>query len=263
MGERTYLKEIKQTWEAYYADQTTDTAIKDRVFFELECAELIAAVVESAAGVEGPLRILELGSATGFLASQVIRALRSEYRDLPVTYVGVDISENAVAVARNRCGGDARFEVSDFLEFLGGSDEPFDVVLAQRSIMALMERADQDRLLELVSRRLAAGGMGFFSEGTEDGLRRLTELRGQLGLPPFEKVWHSLYLDQEQFTRAFRNVTVKDYSSLFWLLTRVVYPHFAEPEHNTEFHRFAADLPQVGDFGLVKLVTVSNDAARQ
>jgi hypothetical protein len=51
----------------------------------------------------------------------------------------------------------------------------------------------------------------------------------------------------------FPSLEIIDYSSTYWLITRVVYPYFAEPKHNTALHDFAAGLHQDGPYGLVKL----------
>lgn len=258
MSERNDLATLRKTWDSYYGEKTMDTAIRDREFFALECAELVRALVaEIGGGGRRSLSILELGSGTGYLAQRVITALSEMPLGCSVNYTGVDLSPNAVGFANARCAGAAQFVESDALSFLESVEDRYDVILTQRSLMAVLDREEQDRILGRISVRLAPGGVGIFSEGLEEGLEVLASLRAELGLPPLEKVWHSLYLRRDQFASAFHSVKVTEFCSLYWLLTRVVYPHFSDPVHNSPFHRFAAGLPQVGGFGLVKLITVS------
>jgi len=241
-------------WDGYYAE-SSDTAIKDRPFFELEVQTLVGRLrAEAEARGPGRLRVLELGSGTGFLAERITEGL--EPLDLELRYDGVDFSEVGVqhAVARELPG--CAFHTADFIAFIEAAAEPYDVIVTQRSIIAVMEAADQNRLLELLRDRLAPGGLGLFSEGSVQGLARLNELRQQLELEPLEKVWHSRYLDEDELARIFDSVETEHFAPLYWLITRVVYPFLEEPRHDTPLHRFAATLPQSGDYSPVRLFAV-------
>jgi len=245
---------LVSVWDEYYSE-SGDTAIKDRPFFELEVVTLVDRLhAEAEARGANQLRVLELGSGTGFLAERIVEGLRP--LDLDLHYDGVDFSEQGVghAVARGLAG--CTFHRAEFLAFAETAAEPYDVIVSQRSIMALMDSAEQSRLLELLRDRLAPAGLGLFSEGTVQGLARLNELRRQLELAPLEKVWHSHYLDEGELTRIFGSIETVHFAPVYWLITRVIYPYFEEPRHDTQLHRFAATLPQSGDFSPVRLFAV-------
>ena len=70
------------------------------------------------------------------------------------------------------------------------------------------------------------------------------------------KVWHSCYLDENIFQTIFPICEKFDFSSTYWLITRVIYPFFEEPKHNSPIHKFAANISQVGDYSLTKLFVV-------
>jgi SAM-dependent methyltransferase len=245
---------LVDVWDEYYA-QPGDTAIKDRPFFELEVRTLVERLyAEAERSGATRLHVLELGSGTGFLAGRVVERLAGLGAGL--RYDGVDFSEAGVRQADERGLAGCAFHRADFLAFMEAAQDRYDVIVTQRSIMAVMEPERQTRLLELLRDHLAPDGVGLLSEGSEQGMARLNELRAGLELAPLEKVWHSRYLDEEELARVFGTVETEHFAPLYWLITRVLYPHFQEPRHDTPLHRFAATLPQVGDFAPVRLFAV-------
>lgn len=245
---------LVEVWDEYY-EVSGDTAIKDRPFFELEVRTLVdrlQAELERTAAAR--VSVLELGSGTGFLAARIGERLAQ--LGVELHYDGVDFSDVGVGLAARRALPGCAFHRSDFLAFLDATEKRYDVIVAQRSIMAIMQAGDQRRLLELVRDHLAVTGLGLLSEASIQGLERLNGLRAGLALDPLEKVWHSRYLDEREIDEIFTTVETEHFAPLYWLITRVLYPYFEEPQHDTPLHRFAATLPQVGDFAPVRLFAV-------
>jgi|GEM_PF-2758626 len=255
MGPDDANVELVDVWDDYYA-RPGDTAIKDRQFFDLEVATLRRCIGEEAARAGlGSVAVLELGSGTGFLAEDVVDELTR--RGVTVRYEGVDFSPVAVAAADSRAIPDCTFHCDDFLEFLDSNSQSYDVILTQRSVMAVMDRGGQERLLSLIRDHLRPGGLGLLSEGTVQGLARVNELRLGLSLQPLEKVWHSQYLDEGMVRRLFGTMAISQFASTYWLITRVIYPYFEKtPEHGTPLHDFAASIDQSGDYCPVRLFAV-------
>jgi SAM-dependent methyltransferase len=247
-------EELVDVWDNYYATME-DTAIRDRAFFELEVEAITSRVYEYAEAAQAAsLRVLELGSGTGFLAERVVERLRPLGAEL--RYDGVDFSAIGVERASRRNLPECDFHEADFLAFLEAAEGAYDIVITQRSIMAIMEPDAQTRLLSGLRDLLSPDGVGLLSEGSVQGLDRLNELRAGLDVDRLEKVWHSRYLDERDIELAFGSVEIVHFAPLYWLLTRVVYPYFDEPHHNTPLHKFAAGLPQAGDFSPVRLFAV-------
>jgi len=98
--------------------------------------------------------------------------------------------------------------------------------------------------------------IGIFSEVTTQAFKKLQTLRKKIKLPPLEKIWHSHHLDETIIPKMFHHSEIIDFSSTYWLITRVIYPFFEEPKHNTAIHKFASNLSQDGDYGLVKMFIV-------
>jgi SAM-dependent methyltransferase len=101
-------------------------------------------------------------------------------RELGCTYLGVDFSASAVAIARERAGDlPCRFEVARIPPLPRG---PFDVVLLLETMLAF---PDKEPLLGDVSRALTTGGRFAFT--LEEGLP-LTEAERD-SMPDADTVW--------------------------------------------------------------------------
>lgn len=108
-------------------------------------------------------------------------------RELGCSYLGVDLSPGAIAIARDRARDlPCRFEVSRVPPIPPG---PFDVVLVLETMLAF---PDKDALLEQVSRALPAGGrFGFTIEEGQpltDAERELMPDADTVWLTPFEEI---------------------------------------------------------------------------
>lgn len=101
-------------------------------------------------------------------------------RELGCTYLGVDYSSSAIALARQRAGDlPCHFEVARIPPIPSG---PFDVVLLLETMLAF---ADKARLVQEISRALVPGGRFAFT--LEEGL----PLTGpeQMSMPDADTVW--------------------------------------------------------------------------
>ncbi|MCR4327252.1 MAG: class I SAM-dependent methyltransferase [Nanoarchaeota archaeon] len=242
---------LKETWESQYSENQ-DTAIKDKPFFELEI-KTIKKEVEKISKEKDNLSILELGCGTGFLASELIK---DSLKDRKYTYTGVDLSKNAIEISKSRKIPKTFFLEIDFFNFFEKSTKKFDLIISQRSIMALLKKEEQIKLLKLISSRLTNKGIGLFTECLYGASQKINEYRKQLGIKPFEKVWHSRYLKTEEIKKIFPKFEITDFCSTYWLITRIIYPYFEEPKHNTKLAQVASKFPESGNYGLVKLIIV-------
>ena len=244
-------------WNSQY-ENSDDTAIKDKNYFNLEVNAIIEQIIKYVNKTNiSSLRILELGSGTGLLSSLITSSLSKKINCL-CNYTGVDFSNIAVNKSNDRNIDNCQFVQNDFITFLENNDEKFDIIISQRSIMALMDNESHITLLQLCKSALSNQGMGIFSEATKQSFEKIQELRSELSIPPLKKVWHSCYLDENIFHKIFTSCEIFDFSSTFWLITRVVYPYFEEPKHNSPIHKFAANLSQTGKYGLTKLFVVQS-----
>ncbi len=247
---------VKQLWDDYYAASDGDTILKDANFFRMEVTAISEALNREVVRLGRPVSILEFGSGTGALAETLLAALPGEFRD-GTSYCGVDFSVDACAKANARNLADATFVAEDFLRFLDRNEQRFDLIVTQRSIMAVIAEDQHTLMLESLPGALAPAGALILSEATQQAFDRVNALRSEVDISSMEPIWHCRYLDEGQVSRLFPTADFQDFASLYWLITRVIYPFSAEPLHNTPLHDMAARLEQTGDFGLVKLIVVS------
>ncbi|MEK6917458.1 MAG: class I SAM-dependent methyltransferase [Nanoarchaeota archaeon] len=242
---------LKQVWEEYYEEES-DTAIKDKPFFLLE-TETIEKEVGKIAENKKKLSILELGCGTGFLAKRLIKTV---FKNQEYTYTGVDISNKAIDKAKKRKIPKTFFMEADFFNFFEKSTKKYDLIISQRSIMALLKKEEQLKLLGLINSRLTDKGIGLFTECLHEASEEINDYRKQLGIEPFKKVWHSRYLRIDEIKQIFEKYKIVDFCSTYWLITRIIYPYFKEPKHNTRLSKVVAEFPESGKYGLVKLIIV-------
>ena len=242
-------------WNSQYVT-SDDTSLKDKNYFDLETNAIIEQIIKYVQKINSSsLNILELGSGTGLLSSLITSKL-SEKIYGSFSYTGVDFSDVAVKKSNDRNINNCKFIQNDFINFFENNNEKFDIIISQRSIMALMDNESHIKLLQLLKKSLSNQGIGIFSEVTKQSFEKIQKLRKELSIDPLEKVWHSCYLDEKIFQTVFTSCNIFDFSSIYWLITRVIYPYFEEPKHNSLIHNFASNLSQIGNYGLTKLFVV-------
>lgn len=244
-----------ETWDSQYKSKNK-TALNDENLFKIEVRAIINAIEQTEIFTNSKkIHLLELGCGTG----ELIRNMDREWKSTGVAFefVGVDFSEVAISKANSLLDKNQTFHQSDFLSHLADIEtDSVDLVVTQRSIMALMEMDDQKALIDHVYRIITPGGAAVFSECFNNGMDKFNELRASAGLSPLEKVWHSRYLDEKMLEDIFDTYSLQDFCSTYMLITRVVYPFFESALHNQPIHDIAALFPESGETSFLKLAVV-------
>jgi release factor glutamine methyltransferase len=94
--------------------------------------EVVARLAGGAAGRRGGLRIVDVGTGTGAIAIAVAIALRRRRALDAVAITAVDVSPDAVALARENAAAHGLLDAIDVRtsDLVGSDDGPFDLVLA-------------------------------------------------------------------------------------------------------------------------------------
>lgn len=191
-----------------------------------------------------------------------------------VRVVGVDFSPQMVrsALERLESVSDADASLGERVRFIEGDvsaleaaigERPFDVAITDRCLINLPSWNDQRRAIGILAGHLRPGGHYFAIENFIDGHQAMNALRREQGLPEIDVRWHNRLLDERAFleesARWFDVIEVDDFTSTYYLVTRVVYAALCaregtEPDYEHPIHEIAASLPPVGRFSPIRLV---------
>jgi SAM-dependent methyltransferase len=208
--------------------------------------------------LEGRSEVLDIGCGSGFgtlffgeVAESVIgedyaeemvkRAQR--FLDDPEYFAGI-MKEYAPDGAPS-LHGNVRFDVGDILS-LSHPDGSMDAVVAERVLINLPTEELQWKAVAEVARVLKPGGLLVLTEATRQGHKEMDRFRGMFGLPPIEKYWHNLYVDEEVFmeqldANRLRLTEVRRFEA-YNFLTKVIHPLAVaplEPEFMSGFNSAA------------------------
>jgi ubiquinone/menaquinone biosynthesis C-methylase UbiE len=205
-------------------------------------------------------KLLEIGAGNGVLMDHMVRAMPA------LRPVALEFSPDMFRVAQSRdlphvewIQGDVRA-----LPFTAGA---FDIVVSERCIINLMDRAHQEEALREVGRVLKPGGHYVCIEAFTDGLENMNQARQDVGLPAIPQAHHNLWFDKawfrEKASESFDIVELaqspslpqENFLSSHYFTSRVLYPAVSkkEPAYNSTFASFFSFLPPYGNFSPIQL----------
>ena len=232
------------------------STMADETTRRLELDAILACMRDALSG-QPTARVLEIGCGNGLLLAR----LRAEFPDIDLS--GCDYTPEMVELAQAR--GVERCTVQrEDVRALTYADGSFDVIVAERVLINVLDRGGQEQSLRELHRVLAPGGAFVMIEAFSDGLTNLNRARDELGLEPNVVPHHNLWFDTDWFAGAlaglFEPVVGDDlppanFLSSHYFISRVVYPAVTRREvmHNTEFVKFFSFLPPRGEFAAIQL----------
>jgi len=252
------VNNLKKTWNLQYKSGD-DTALKDKNLFNIEI-NIIISQLKLKIHNKSHVNILELGCGTGYFL-RIVQEELSKIKNFTFNITGVDFSDSAILYANNRSLSNTRFECKDFSEFLRSNNKKFDIIVTQRSLMAIMEENDQEIILKQMHDALTSKGAMVLSECFSNQFKIFNKMRKDAGLTPIEKVWHSRYIDESMLDRNFDNIVYIDFCSTYMLITRLIYPMFEDsPKHNQFIHDYASCTPESGSNSYLKIVIITKNS---
>jgi ubiquinone/menaquinone biosynthesis C-methylase UbiE len=132
----------------------------------------------------------------------------------------------------------------------------FDTIVCTRVLINLKSWDEQQQAILQMKSLLKPGGRLILLENTKDGLANLNSLRARFGLHAIKERWHNNYLPDSVTVMEFLEQhlyieNIKNLGTLYYLITRVLYAKLCqldgkEPAYNTELHKIASELPNLG-----------------
>ncbi len=252
------LEHYRKQAEAHRLDPSSTMA--DATTRDLEIRAIFACLDHAVSLLGEEAALLEIGCGNGYL----LQLLGDRFPSLRLT--GVDYSPDMVELAAGRevprC--EVRREDVRALPFATAS---FDVVVAERCLINLLDPADQAQAIGEVCRVLRPGGFAVLIEAFTDGLANLNKARVELGLDENQPPYHNRWFEKVEFLAAMdgklREVAgdgpverpPRNFLSTHYFFSRVLYPAVTKREilYNTEFVKFFQFLPPHGELSPIQL----------
>ena len=209
-------------------------------------------------------KILEIGCGNGY----TLNLLSPEFSNY--SFVGLDFSEDLLAIAKERKLQGVTFEQGDVRK-LRFEDESFDVVFTERCIINLLNWEEQQQGLNEMHRVLKKGGYLLFIESFSEGYDNLNVARNQMGLDSIPMPHHNLYFERESFetfvSKKFNILESNDlgadkdhpvhrnFLSSHYFVARVIHPLLTKGDpniRNTEFVKFFSFLAPSGCYAAIE-----------
>ncbi|OQX14500.1 MAG: hypothetical protein BWK76_14545 [Desulfobulbaceae bacterium A2] len=209
--------------------------------------------------IKGGDRLLDVGCGNGYTCYWI-----REHIDVSVK--GIDFSEEMIRVAQSMLSSQEKIEFQvESVTDLSSPDECFDVVLSERCLINLCSWEEQMRAMDQICRVLKKGGLFIMAEAFSEPLDNLNELRCLVGLPSIRQKWHNIYINEQSLLlfaeKNFYLKSIDNYSSLYYILTRVVSPKIGEMEkkhtgYQDPINYVASLLPSTGNYGPQKTIVL-------
>ena len=257
---------IKQYWNERARDRGVSRQVTTDDFFlrELEIAKLKEKI--SAISLPHGSTVADIGCGDGYSTLSIAAAFPT------IRFVGIDYSEEMLALAEQRRSAqpellkNVSFQVGDVRRLSTSVNaDKFEVVLTMRSLINLPSSREQYNALTQIAEHLKAGGYYFGIENFVQGQQAFNRLRAAMGLPEIPIRWHNHFFDEEEFlaetAKCFDSVIIDNFSSSYYLATLIIYSagcHLTgqEPDYFHPIHQTAGQLPPIGDFSPIKLVSM-------
>ncbi len=211
--------------------------------------------------------VLDLGCGNG----TTLQELASRFNSPQISFTGMEYNADLRAIAQQRLRAFRNVKVvaGDVRAVDAGQCDPADVIVLQRVLINLLDRADQKRALDNVVNMLNPGGLLFAIEAFESGLAELNAARAECGLPPLPPAHHNLYLADGFFDHPLlappntngSSDAAENVLSTHYFVTRVLHAAFLQAtggafKRNSHFVKFfSAALPDgVGAYSPLKFI---------
>jgi ubiquinone/menaquinone biosynthesis C-methylase UbiE len=247
--------------EAEEHGKDASSTMRDEITRGREIASVLRVLEFLNAGGAPVSRVLDVGCGNAYL----LEVLRKHHPAAALT--GLEYTPEMVELGRGRGVAACAIEQGD-VRALPFADGAFDVVVTERCIINVMDRAHQAAALHEVARVLAPGGHYLCVEAFTDGLAELNLARDELGLAPNEMPYHNLWFDKPWFLETIaRDFDVIDLSvhrdptlptpnflSSHYFVSRVLYPAITRAPilYNTQLVKFFAFLPPMGNYAAIQ-----------
>ena len=247
---RKWKDDARSTME----DETIRTLEMEKI------SECLALIIERNGAEPSGFTVGDIGCGNGYAVAQL-------QRDFPCSFVGMDLSQDMLAVAQSRELPGVRFVQGDIVADPGLEEGSLDVAYSERCLINILDADEQFQGLANIGRLLKPGGHYIMVESFTDGLALVNKARAEVGLDAIHPAYHNRYIDKDRFLDVIGDkfeiadleestndgggsATGHNFLSSYWFMSRVFYPLTTKAPvvRNTEFVKFFSFLPPIGNY---------------
>ena len=193
--------------------------------------------------IKNKKNVLDIGCGDG----ELLRNLKKKNK---CNCYGIDFSHNLIKIARQR-SRNINYYCIDMNKI---KDEfkvkiKFDYIITKRSIQNLTSWKDQKKFINQLKFFSGPKTKILLMESSNNGLRKINEMRNKLKLKKIIKPWHNLYLEDSKIKKTNFNglklVNIKELFSTYYFTSRVLNAAInSKPSYNDLLNLTGWKLPQ-------------------
>ena len=193
--------------------------------------------------IKNKKNVLDIGCGDGEL-------LRNLEKKNKCNCYGIDFSQNLIKIARKK-SKNINYYCIDMNKI---NDEfkvkiKFDYIITKRSIQNLTSWKDQKKFIDQLKFFSGPKTKILLMESSNNGLRKINEMRNKLKLKKIIKPWHNLYLEDSKINKTNFNglklVNIKELFSTYYFTSRVLNAAInPKPTYNDLLNLTGWKLPQ-------------------
>jgi SAM-dependent methyltransferase len=249
------FNQIKKYWEERASvDSSVQSTTQDYYLREIEFQ-----VLKNLIGRYIPASVMDAGCGD----ARTTTRLAAEFQE--VKFIGGDYSESMV---RNAQGNIARAGINNLRVVLFDVSRPLpfgqqEMIYSTRCLINLPTWELQQTAIQNIADALVADGLYVMIENFIEGHENFNRVRAEFGLPDIPVREHNLFFKRSRLldfvSKYFEVLEEVNISSTYYLVSRVIYSKIcsergADPDYFDVHHKYAAQLPFVGEFGPVRMI---------
>ena len=250
------VQKIKEYWNNQAEKYGTDSlaTMPDSILKELEIKNIAKYLLTNK-------KILDIGCGNGYSTIQLAKKIKSQFWGCDYSEKMIEKARQALKKEKSAVKGRLNFITAD-ISALPFKNNTFDIVASDRCLINLPTLKHQVLAAKEIHQVLKKRGLYVMCEDTQEGLKRLNQLRKTMGLYKIPNRWHNLYINEKKFfaviKKFFELKLVDNFSSTYYLASRIFNGKLAalekkEPDYNHPINQIAAKLPAIGDYGPLKI----------
>lgn len=222
-GDEIILEHYKKVASNYGLSPTS--SMKDQVIRDAEIQFFISALRNVIKNDGTKQSLFDVGCGNGHL----LETLRQEFPDL--TLYGLEFHPDLCQLAQSRDIKNCQVIHADMRDDLSMYGQ-HDFIITERSVINLLDKAEQHAALKHIAKNLKPGGHYFLSESFEAPMHNINRARKEMGLTPDVKPSkHNLWLEERDLEILSENGLIetiapmpRNYLSTHFYITRVFHP---------------------------------------